>query len=69
MESTPLAETIRAILHEELSHMRGIPSSDLRIIQMAMEDLKNSQAEMKRELSMYLNTDYDVSHFEALHEE
>lgn len=24
--------------------------------------------EMKRELSMYLNTDYDVSHFEALHE-
>ena len=24
--------------------------------------------EMKRELSMYLNTDYDVSHFEALHD-
>jgi nicotinamide phosphoribosyltransferase len=24
--------------------------------------------EMKKELSMYLNTDYDVSHFEALHE-
>jgi nicotinamide phosphoribosyltransferase len=24
--------------------------------------------EMKRELSMYLNADYDVSHFEALHE-
>lgn len=24
--------------------------------------------EMKRELSLYLNTDYDVSHFEALHD-
>lgn len=24
--------------------------------------------EMKREMSMYLNTDYDVSHFEALHD-
>jgi nicotinamide phosphoribosyltransferase len=24
--------------------------------------------EMKRELSMYLGTDYDVSHFEALHD-
>ena len=24
--------------------------------------------EMKRELSMYLNTDYDVAHFEALHD-
>lgn len=25
-------------------------------------------SEMKRELSLYLNTDYDVSHFEALHD-
>jgi hypothetical protein len=51
MENAPLAETIRKILNEELSRMRDVPSSDLRIIQIAMEDLKNSQAEMKRELS------------------
>jgi nicotinamide phosphoribosyltransferase len=31
--------------------------------------LKNEVCgEMKRELSLYLNTDYDVSHFEALHD-
>jgi hypothetical protein len=51
MEPAALAETIRKIINEELSRTREVPSSDLRIIQIAMEDLKNSQAEMKRELS------------------
>jgi hypothetical protein len=51
MEPAALAETIRKIITEELSRTREVPPSDLRIIQIAMEDLKNSQAEMKRELS------------------
>ena len=46
----------------------------MRIIHEAFENDFFSQpkdmvcGEMKRELSMYLNTDYDVSHFEALHD-
>ena len=46
----------------------------MKIIHEAFENDFFSQpkeivcGEMKRELSMYLNTDYDVSHFEALHD-
>ena len=46
----------------------------MRIIHEAFENDFFSQpkdmvcGEMKHELSMYLNTDYDVSHFEALHD-
>lgn len=42
---------MRTIL-EELSIMKSkLPNGDLKIIQLGMEDLKNSQAEMKRDLS------------------
>jgi nicotinamide phosphoribosyltransferase len=46
----------------------------MRIIHEAFQEDFFSQpkdvvcGEMKRELSMYLNTDYDISHFEALHD-
>lgn len=42
---------MRAIL-DELSIMKAkLPNGDLKIIQLGMEDLKNSQSEMKKDLS------------------
>jgi len=52
METNTLLETIRAVIHEELSRSKeNFSSQDLKVIQIGMNDLKNSQTEMKRELS------------------
>lgn len=52
MESNKqISEVLEQVL-DELAHMKQtMPHSDLRIIQLNMEELKNSQADMKRDLS------------------
>ena len=52
MESNKqISEVLKQVL-DELAHMKQtMPQSDLRIIQLNMEELKNSQADMKRDLS------------------
>lgn len=52
MESNKqISEVLKQVL-DELAHMKqAMPQSDLRIIQLNMEELKNSQADMKRDLS------------------
>jgi hypothetical protein len=52
MESNKqISEVLKQVL-DELAHMKErSPQSDLRIIQLNMEELKNSQADMKKDLS------------------
>lgn len=46
-----ISEVLKQVL-DELAHMKQtMPQSDLRIIQLNMEELKNSQADMKKDLS------------------
>jgi len=52
MESNKqISEVLKQVL-DELAHMKQtMPQSDLRIIQLNMEELKNSQVDMKKDLS------------------
>lgn len=46
-----ISDVLKQVL-DELAHMKqSMPQSDLRIIQLNMEELKNSQADMKKDLS------------------